>query len=135
MECGSADGGDYKTTDTFKQHIRDHFAYRRSLATEQLLEETKEGKLSGYWQCDIEVPEKLRSKFVNFPPILKKTLVSKSDIGDLMKNYGEEGRLLSQPQKMLISSFTLQNGTLITPFLLPYLQSGLVCTKIHRFVE
>ena len=36
---------------------------------------------------------------------------------------------------MLISSFTLQNGTLITPILLFYLQLGLVCTKIHRFVE
>ena len=36
---------------------------------------------------------------------------------------------------MLISSFTLQNGTLIPPQLLFYLQLGLVCTKIHRFVE
>ena len=32
-------------------------------------------------------------------------------------------------------SFTLQNGTLITPLLLSYLQLGLVCTKTHRFVE
>ena len=36
---------------------------------------------------------------------------------------------------MLMSSFTLQNGTLITPLLLFYLQLGLVGTKIHRFVE
>ena len=52
-----------------------------------------------------------------------------------MKNYADEERLLSQPRKMLISSFTLQNGTLITPLLLFYLQLGLVCTKIHRFGE
>ena len=52
-----------------------------------------------------------------------------------MKNYAEEERLLSQPRKMLISSFTLQNGTLITPLLLFYLQLGLVCTKINSFVE
>ena len=69
-------------------------------------------------QCDIEVPESLRSKFGNFPPIIKNILVSNSDIGDLMKNYAEEERLLSQPRKMLISSFTLQNGTLTTPLLL-----------------
>ena len=86
-------------------------------------------------QCDIEVPEKLRANFVNFRPIFKNTLVSKSDIGDLMKNYAEEEKFLSQPRKMLISSFKLQNGTLITPLLLFYLQLGLVCTKIHRFVE
>ena len=52
-----------------------------------------------------------------------------------MKNCAEEERLLSQPRKMLISSFTLQNRTLITPLLLFCLQLGLVCTKIHRFVE
>ena len=99
----------YKTTNTVKQHIRKHFPYRRSLAAEQLIEEIKKGKLFGYVQCDIEVPEKLRSKFVNFPPILKNTLVSKNDIGDLMKTNAEEEGILSQPRKMLISSFTLQN--------------------------
>ena len=108
----------YKTTNTVKQHIREHFPYRRSLAAEQLLEEIKKKKLFGYVQCDIEVPENLRANFANFPPIFKNTLVSKSDIGDLMKNYAEEQKLLSQPRKMLISSFTLQNGTLITPLLL-----------------
>ena len=86
-------------------------------------------------QCDIGVPENLRSKFVNFHPIFENTLVSKSDIGDLMKNYAEKKRFLSQPRKMLTSRFPLQNGTLITPLLLFYLQLGLVCTKIHRFVE
>ena len=125
----------YKTTNTVKQHIREHFPYRRSLAAEQHLEEIKKGKLFGYVQCDIEVPENLKANFANFPPIFKNTLVSKSDIGDLMKNYAEEEKLLSQPRKMLISSFTLQNGTVITPLLLFYLQLGLVCTKIHRFVE
>ena len=125
----------YKTTNTVKQHIREHFPYRRSLAAEQVLEEIKKGKLFGYVQCDIEVPENFRGNFANFPPIFKNILVSKSDIGDLMKIYAEEEKLLSQPRKMLIPSFTLQNGTLITPLLLFYLQLGLVCTKIHRFVE
>ena len=125
----------YKTTNTVKQHIRENFPYRRSLAAEQLSEEINEGKLFGYVQCDIEVPEKLRTNFANFPPIFKKTLVINSDTRDLMKNYAEEERLLSKPRKMLLSSFTLQNGTLITPLLLFYLQLGLVCTKIHRFVE
>ena len=124
----------YKTTNTVKQHIRDHFPSRRSLAAEQLLEEIKKGKLFGYVLCDIEVPAKLRSKFINFPPIFKNTLVSKSDIGDLMKRYAEGERLLSQPRKLLKSSFTLQNGTLINPLLLFHLQLGLVCTKIHCFV-
>ena len=52
-----------------------------------------------------------------------------------MKNYAEEEGLLSQPRKRLISCFALQKGTIITALLLFYLQLGLVCTKIHRFVE
>ena len=63
----------YKTTNTVKQHIREHFPYRRSLAAEQLLKEIKKGKLFGYVQCDIEVPENLRANFANFPPIFKNT--------------------------------------------------------------
>ena len=40
-----------------------------------------------------------------------------------------------QPERMLISSFHLNNGTLITPLLLFYLKHGLVCKKIHPFVQ
>ena len=125
----------YKTTANVKIHIRENFPYRRSLTEQQLLEGIKKGSPFGYVQCDIEVPENLSVNFANFPPIFKNTLVSKNDMGDLMKTYAEERGIMSQPRKMLISSFTLQNGTLITPLLLFYLQLGLVCTKTHRFVE
>ena len=53
----------------------------------------KEGKFFGYVQCDIEVLEEMRLKFGNFPPIFKNTLVSKSDIGDMIENYAEEERI------------------------------------------
>ena len=36
---------------------------------------------------------------------------------------------------MLISGFIPTNGSIITPLLLFYLQLGLVCKKIHRFVQ
>ena len=103
----------YKTTNTDKQHIPEHFPYRRSVAAEQLLEGIKQGKLFGYVQCNIEVPENLRANFANFPPIFMNTLVSESDIGDLMKNYAEGEWLLSQPRKTLISCFILQNEHLL----------------------
>ena len=53
----------------------------------------------------------------------------------MMKTYAEEEGIISQPRKMLISTFTLQNGILITHLLSFYLQLRLVVTKIHRFVE
>ena len=80
----------YKTTSKVKLHIREIFLYRRSLTEQQLLEGIKKGSLFGYFQCNIEGPEELRVNFANFLPIFKNTLVSKNDIGDLMKNYAEE---------------------------------------------
>ena len=91
--------------------------------------------LFGYVQCDIEVTENLRANFANFHPIFRNTSVSKNDIGDLKKTYAEEEGILSQSQKMVQSTITLQNGTLIIPLLLFYLQLELVVTKIHRFVD
>ena len=89
----------------------------------------------GYVQCDLEVPEHLKAYFVNFPPIFKNTVVSRNDIGDLMKEYAEKEGIMSQPKRMLISIFHLKNGTIITPLLLYYLHLGLECTKIHQFVQ
>ena len=86
-------------------------------------------------QCDIEVPEHLRDYFSNFPPIFKKTAVSRDDVGNLMKKYAEKENIMVQPRKKLISSFILTNATKIPPLLLFYLQLGLVCKKVHRFVQ
>ena len=47
----------------------------------------------------------------------------------LIKNYAEEETSMSQPRKMLMSSYTLQNGTIIIPLLLIYLHFGLFCTN------
>ena len=125
----------YETTIKVTLYNREVFPYRRSLAEHHVLEGKKKGNLFGYVQCDIEVPENLRENLANFPPAFMKTLVSKNDVGDLMKTYAEEEKIMSQPRKMLISNFILQNGTLISPLLLFFLQLGFVCTIIHRFVE
>ena len=52
-----------------------------------------------------------------------------------MKEYAEKEWIMSQPRRMLISSFHLKNGTIITPLLLYYSHLGLECTKIHQFVQ
>ena len=52
-----------------------------------------------------------------------------------MKEYAEKEGIMSQTRRMLISSFHLKNGTIITPLLLYYLHMGLECTKSHRFVQ
>ena len=120
----------YKTTTNVKLQIRENFPYRRSLTEQKLLEGINRGNLFGCVQCNIEVPKTLRENFAYFPPVFMKVLVSKNAIGDLIKTYAEEEEIMSQPRKMLKSSFTLQNVNLITPLLL-----GLVVSKRHCFVE
>ena len=108
----------YKTITCVNEYLRESFPYKRPLREETLLEQVRSGDLFGYVQCDIEVPEELKKKFVNFPPTFKNTNVGRHDIGSLMKDYAEKEELLCQPLKMLISSYFLENGTLITPQLL-----------------
>ena len=125
----------YKTDASVKSHLRENSPYKRSLSEEKLLPGIIDGQLFGYGQCDIEVPEHLRSYFSNFPPTFKNTVVSRDNIGNLMSKNAEKENIMPQPRRMLISSFFLTNGTIITPLLLFYLQLGLVCKKIHRFVQ
>ena len=125
----------YKTDASVKNHLRENFPYKRPLSEEQLLQGIIDGRLFDYVQCDIKVPENLQSYFSNFPPIFENTVVSREDIGTLMRDYAEKENIMSQPRRMLISSFNLTNGSIITPLLLFYLQLGLVCKKIHRSVQ
>ena len=61
----------FKTGTGVKEHKRELFPYRRSLAEYQILEETKSGKLFGYVQCSKEVPNKLKPHFANFSLLFK----------------------------------------------------------------
>ena len=108
----------YRTDATVKNHLRANFPYQRPLGEEQLMQENKSGWLFGYVQYDLKVPEHLEAYFANFPPIFKHTAASRNDIGDLMKEYDEKEGIMSQPRRKLISSFHLNNGTIVPPSLL-----------------
>ena len=118
-----------------KNHIRKNFPYKLPLSKETLLTRIHEDKLFGHVQCDLEVPEVLRERFANFPPIFKNCDVARENIGKFMLEYAEKNALLLKPQRILISSYKLNNGIDITPLLKFYLKLGLRCTKFHRFVE
>ena len=92
----------YRTTTCVKEHLKESFPYKRPLREARLLDQIRSGKLFGFAQCDIEVPEELNKISANFPLIFKNTNVSQHDIGLLMKDYGEKEELLCQPRKMLV---------------------------------
>ena len=125
----------YRTDEPVKSHLRAKFPWKIPLCEEQLLQRIIDGRLLGYVQYDIEVPEHLSDCFSNFHPFFIETFVSGNDIGGLMKESAEEEGIMPQPRRLLISSFILTNGTFRIPLLLLYLKLGLVCKKIHGFVQ
>ena len=125
----------YKTDNIVKQHLRESFPYKMPLREERLLENMKSGGLFGYVQCDIEVAENLREAFAYFPPICKNIKVGRDDIGTFMKEYAEKEGILTQPRRMVISSYSLENGKIFTPLLLFHLNLRLICKNIYRFVR
>ena len=125
----------YRTDATVKNHLGANFPYQRPLSEERLMQEIKSRRLFGYVQCGLKVPEHLKAYLANVPPIFENTVVSRNDIRDLMKEYAEKEGIMSQPRRMLISTFHLNNGTIITPLLLYHLHLGLECTKSHQFFQ
>ena len=113
-----------------KEFVNKKYPFQQSLSKNALIEKIKRGDLFGVVDCSLEVPEELYPYFENFPPIFKNCEVGRDDIGDHMKEFAERHKLLSKPRKMLISSFKLDRGPIITPLLLFYLEKGLVLTDV-----
>ena len=53
-------------------------------------------KLFGALEVDLHVPDDLKSKFAEMPPVFKNIDVSKDDIDDHMKAYAEEKGIMNQ---------------------------------------
>ena len=105
------------------------------MSEEGLMQGNIDGRLFSYVQCDIELPEHVHDYFSEFPPVFKITLVSRDDIGNLMKRYAEKEIDMLQGRRMPITSFILTNGTIVTPLLSFYLKLDLVFEKIQQFVQ
>ena len=122
-----------RTDNIVEQHRRDFFLRKMPLREESHLQNIKSWSLFGFVQYDIQVPKNLQEVFANFPLIFKNSEVGRDKIDPFMEEYAEKGGLLAQPRRMLISSFFLENGKIITPLLLLYLDFGLVSKKNVAF--
>ena len=106
-KCGCEWWESSKTNDKIKNHIRNHFSYKKHLSTDSFLTK-KDGSLFGYLQCNLVVPNELKSKFENFYLIFKNTKRGKNIFEDYLKNYAIENEMLQHPKRRLITSFKLQ---------------------------
>ena len=61
----------FKNNVDVRNHVRTHFLFKRPLSANSLVQNIRNEKMFGYVQCDLSVPDQLKAKFSNFPPIFK----------------------------------------------------------------
>ena len=73
-----------------KNLVRKNFQYKLPLSSEKLSARIEEDNLFRYVQGDLEVPEELRDRLANFPPIFKNFDVGRENIGTFKLEYAEK---------------------------------------------
>ena len=105
------------------------------MSGERILSEVRNERLFGFVQVDIRMPEDLKEKFSAMCPIFKNTEISCDDIGEYVKAYAEENKIVAQPHRSLIGSMKRKKIQLDTTLLKWYLEHGLEVTKVHQVVK
>ena len=66
------------------------------MTEETILRAVMENRMVGALEVDLEVPDHLKGKFAEMPPVFKNTHVSRDDIEDHMKTYAEERGIMNR---------------------------------------
>ena len=94
------------------------------------------GKVFGFAQVDIEVPDKFYDKFSEMAPLFVVQEIPDRDIPEEMKIYKEKtGRKTVKGTKKLLGVMKAKKILLYTPLIKWYLQHGLRLTAVHQLVE
>ena len=72
-----------KEEENVRNHMRKNFTFKLPRKQESLLAKVRDGKILGYVQCGLEIPDGLKYKFSNFPPFLR-TLMSVEPILEII---------------------------------------------------
>ena len=111
------------------------FGFKKDITKEDILTKVKSGSFFGLVQCDIHVPEHLKSHFEDMPPIFKNADITIDDIGEHMRDYCVKNKIFTQPRKALIGSYFGNEILLSTPLLQWYLNMGLEVTDVQQILE
>ena len=94
------------------------------------------GKVFGFAQVDIEVPEDLYETFEEMAPLFVLKEITDSEIPEHMRRYKEEtGRKTVKGTKKLCGVMKAEKILLYTPLLKWYLEHGLKITAVHQLIE
>ena len=91
-----------------------------------------------FWLCSVQFSCSRRTEIKTchfFSSNFQNTEARRNDIEKYMKRYAIENEMLKHSQIMLICSFLLEIGAIITPLFNFYLKLGLQCTKEYRYLQ
>jgi hypothetical protein len=102
---------------------------------ERYVEQIRDGSFFGMVECDIVVPQELRSKFSEMAPIFKNVAVGSDQLGEGMRSAAKRIGYLKRPVKMLIGSLRGDKVLLASPLARWYLEQGLIITEIYQLIR
>ena len=105
------------------------------MSKQHILTAIMEGRMFGAIQCDVRVPDHLKSHFAEMPPIFKNITVTAEDIGEHMTEFLRSTGKSFKPTRYLIGSMFAEKILIVTPLLIWYVQHGLEVTEIHQVIE
>jgi AraC-like DNA-binding protein len=108
--------------------------YRPS-SFESYVQQIRDGSFFGMIECDIIVPDELKSKFSEMAPIFKNVAVGSDQLGEGMTYAAEQSGYLKRPVRMLIGSLRGDKVLLASPLARWYLEQGLIITEIYQLVR
>ena len=106
-----------------------------SMTEPQIIQALKEDKFFGVIECDIEVPDNLKSKFSEMQPIYKNVELTKDCLSEHMKAIAKESGHLKGKLKMLIASMCGSKILLLTSLAKWYLEQGLQITRVYEICQ
>ena len=102
----------------------------------KFLKDVLKGKVFGFAQVEIEVPDELYDKFSEISPLFVVQEIPDRDLPKEMKTYKEKnGRKTLKGTKKLLSIMKAKKILLYTPLIEWYLQHGLRLTAVHQLIE
>ena len=102
----------------------------------KFLRDVLKGKVFGFAQVDIEVPDELYDKFSEMSPLFVVQEIPDRNIPEEMKIYNENtGRKTVKGTKKLLGVMKAKKILLYTPLIEWYLQHGLRLTVVYQLIE
>ena len=114
---------------------RHTYGQNKEMTEDDILTAIKQGKMFGFVECDIRVPDNLIDRFSEMPPIFKNVSLDRAHLSEHMQQFAETEGYLKRPQRYLIGSMYGTKILLLTELLKWYLEQGLVVDKIYQVIE